>query len=153
MGVQIGYRIAYRFDILVRMDLLDHPARMHLSELVGIQESVEYHMEMRRELPMVILEPPRMEDGDASSGPDVPQALLDGLAEAIVAFQRLNGPLAELLFRGYDPMPERPWVHTALLFEETVFGEPLLLALPFLVGSIVHTYLACKGPAMEVHAS
>jgi len=86
------------------MDLLDHPSLVHLPEHVGVQESVEDYVEMRGELPMVILEPPRVEDHDTAYGTHLPQILLDSLTEAAVAFQSLYGPFGILLIRRDNPM-------------------------------------------------
>ena len=99
------------------MDLLDDPSRIIPEEPVGIQTAVYEIVEMRGQLPMVVLHPPWVEDRDPCCGPYILEGSLD-IPDQIVEFPPgLHETFDQLLRRGDDPMAYLPHIFALLLIK------------------------------------
>jgi len=151
VGEEIGQRVPDGSEPLPGMDLLDDPSRMLPEEPPGIEAPVADYVEMRSQLPHLLL-PPGMEDGDARRGPDVLEGVAHEPHQLVVVLRGLHHALGELLWRGHDPMPEIA-SSDALLVAELLESEQVALGFhSVLEGGVVHAMGAAEGPAMPALA-
>ena len=74
---QVGGGVAYAPDALPGMHLLNDPARVLLQEPLRPQEAVAEDMEVRRELPEVLLLAPGVEHSDAGLASELEDRVVD----------------------------------------------------------------------------
>ena len=107
-------------DPLPGVDLLDEPSRILPPELGGVDAPVAEDVEVRRELPLVLLLAPGVEDGDAGCGTECDHRIIDMFADVVELGLGLAEPLDEVLRWGHHPMADVSDGDALLLAENLV---------------------------------